>query len=137
MQSQVTDRRWQLLLSYRSALFPTARRLTTSAADAEDLVHDTLVRAAHVPRIVESEIDRLLHTIMRRIAIDWHRRREREGSLSRRCCARSLPFLLKIARASAMKLTPSRRSSINYPHVTALLHGGGEKGPAIARSRRS
>ena len=66
-----------LILPHRGALFVQARQLTGNAADAEDLVQETLVRAYDRFDTLRAEetVKAWLHTILRHLFInDYHRK---------------------------------------------------------------
>ena len=67
-----------VILPHRTALTTYARRLTRNAADAEDLVQETLVRAYTRSDLLRSEDSAMpwLHTMMRNLFFnDWRNRR--------------------------------------------------------------
>ena len=80
--SPVSADRWRLLVNRREALLPAARQLCSSPADAEDVVHEALLRAARFAHLDENRIDQFLHTVVGRLATDLHRRRRRDRRLT-------------------------------------------------------
>lgn len=66
--------RWALAEAERTALIHLARRAGLSRADAEDCVQEAIVRVVPYPDLDEARIGSLLATVVKRGAIDRHRR---------------------------------------------------------------
>ena len=73
-----TDERWALLAPLREAMLLVARRRCATEADAEDCVHEAMLRAATFERLDPARAKALLTSITMRLAVDMHRRRARE-----------------------------------------------------------
>ncbi|HRG99371.1 MAG TPA: sigma-70 family RNA polymerase sigma factor [Polyangiaceae bacterium] len=83
---------------HAGALFPLALRIVRDRAEAEDVLHDAFValaeRAAQYERAKGSVIAWLV-TLVRNLAIDRTRRRDRRGSLQREIIAFEPPAVVK------------------------------------------
>lgn len=83
---------------HASALFPLALRIVRDKAEAEDVLHDAFValaeRALQYDRSKGSVIAWLV-TLVRNLAIDRTRRRDRRGSLQREVLAFEPPAVVK------------------------------------------
>lgn len=80
--------RWRRVWEQRPALLRLARRRTASREDAEDAVHEALLRAAQTPHISDEHLGAWLTTVTVRLCVDAHRRRQREE----RAWARAAPL---------------------------------------------
>lgn len=78
MDSDAYARRWELVASHRDRLLPVALARCTSRADAEDAVHEAMVRAVTYADLDEARLRAFLTTVTVRLCIDQHRRRERD-----------------------------------------------------------
>lgn len=74
--------RWQMLAQRRSALLAFARRLGCSNEDAEDVVHEALLRTAKSISLDEESVDRFVYTLVRRLVVDIYRRDRRNARLT-------------------------------------------------------
>ena len=72
------DQRWQLVLPHREHLLVVARRRCASSGDAEDCVHDALLRAVCYAALEPSRVAALLTALVLRAAADQARRRHVE-----------------------------------------------------------
>lgn len=85
MQTSPTDptaepfssQRWELLVPHRQRLVRIARRRVTSLQDAEDCVHEALLRAAAFRTLDEARVGQFLTTTVLRLCVDVHRARAR------------------------------------------------------------
>jgi RNA polymerase sigma factor (sigma-70 family) len=75
----VPSERWQLLWSHREQLLRVARRRSTSLEDAEDAVHEALLRAVENPHLDDERIGAWLTTVVVRLCADRHRQVDREA----------------------------------------------------------
>jgi len=69
----------QALTGQAARLYPAAFRMTRNAADAEDLVRETLAKAfaASAPFGTGTNLNAWLHRIMASTFISWYRKRQR------------------------------------------------------------
>jgi RNA polymerase sigma-70 factor (ECF subfamily) len=77
-------RRWALVASHRERLLRIVRSRTTTAADAEDVVHETLVRAVLFETLDENRVGPFLTTVAIRLCADAHRSNGRADRLRER-----------------------------------------------------
>ncbi|MEU3302210.1 sigma-70 family RNA polymerase sigma factor [Streptomyces sp. NPDC006678] len=73
-----SDERWQRAWSHREDLLKVARRRSTSAEDAEDAVHEAMLRAAEHPDLDDERLGAWLTTVTMRLCVDRHRQIHRE-----------------------------------------------------------
>ncbi len=73
--------------SHREHLLKVARRRSMSAEDAEDAVHEAMLRAAENPHLDDARLGAWLTTVTMRICVDRHRQVHREAEV------RTLPKL--------------------------------------------
>ncbi|SCK27793.1 RNA polymerase sigma factor [Streptomyces sp. WMMB 322] len=73
-----SDRRWQCIWSHREQLLKVARRRSLGVEDAEDAVHEAMVRAWEKPDLDESRVGAWLTTVTIRLCVDRHRQMSRE-----------------------------------------------------------
>lgn len=70
--------RWFAVWRHRCDLLRIARRLVTSTHDAEDVVHEALLRAIESQNIDDHRLGAWLTSVTLRLCADVHRRRARE-----------------------------------------------------------
>ena len=71
-------RRWTLVAPHRDDLLAVARRRCPTPQDAEDCVHEAMVRAVAYPQLDPARVARLLTAITMRVSADAVRRRGAE-----------------------------------------------------------
>lgn len=76
---EILSARWARIWSSRRLLMGVARRCGCSVEDAEDVVHEAMLRAAEHPEIVEDRLHAWLCTVTQRLCMDAHRRRAAEA----------------------------------------------------------
>jgi RNA polymerase sigma-70 factor (ECF subfamily) len=74
MDDQELGRRWELVGRHRGQALRVALARTRNRADAEDLVHEAMIKAVSVEELREETAAGLLSTIVIRLAVDLHRR---------------------------------------------------------------
>ena len=79
-----TDERWQRMWSHREQLLKVARRRSMSQEDAEDAVHEAMLRAAERPDLDDERLGAWLTTVTMRLCVDRHRQVNREAEVGRR-----------------------------------------------------
>ncbi|MFJ4083537.1 sigma-70 family RNA polymerase sigma factor [Streptomyces iakyrus] len=81
--AQVTaaDERWRRMWSHREHLLKVARRRSMSAEDAEDAVHEAMLRAAERPDLDEERLAAWLTTVTMRLCVDRYRQMNREAEV--------------------------------------------------------
>ncbi|GGM53325.1 hypothetical protein GCM10012275_25390 [Longimycelium tulufanense] len=67
---------WQACVELRPQLVQMATHYCGSGYDAEDVVHDALVRAAEFPRLDRNRMRQFLVAVVRRLCVDRFRRRK-------------------------------------------------------------
>jgi RNA polymerase sigma-70 factor (ECF subfamily) len=77
--------RWSLLVPHRQRLLRIAGRRVASPQDAEDCVHEALLRAAAFPPLDEARVGQFLTTTVLRLCVDLHRARARADRAFARC----------------------------------------------------
>lgn len=78
------DERWQRLWSHREQLLKVARRRSVSREDAEDAVHEAMLRAAERPDLDDERLGAWLTTVTMRLCVDRHRQVNREAEVGSR-----------------------------------------------------
>ncbi|KUN87762.1 RNA polymerase subunit sigma [Streptomyces bungoensis] len=78
------DERWQRMWSHREQLLKVARRRSMSQEDAEDAVHEAMLRAAERPDLDDERLGAWLTTVTMRLCVDRHRQVNREAEVGRR-----------------------------------------------------
>ncbi len=86
--TQAADERWQRAWAHREQLLKVARRRSMSLEDAEDAVHEAMLRAAETPHLDEERLGAWLTTVTMRLCVDRYRQVNRETEV------RSSPRLL-------------------------------------------
>jgi RNA polymerase sigma factor (sigma-70 family) len=87
-QAPAAHDRWQHMWSHREQLLKVARRRSMSPEDAEDAVHEAMLRAAERPDLDDERLAAWLTTVTMRLCIDRHRQVNREAEV------RSSPTLI-------------------------------------------
>ncbi|MEU6551351.1 sigma-70 family RNA polymerase sigma factor [Streptomyces sp. NPDC046915] len=75
------DERWQRMWSHREQLLKVARRRSMSQEDAEDAVHEAMLRAAERPDLDEERLAAWLTTVTMRLCVDRYRQVNREAEV--------------------------------------------------------
>ncbi|MEV6022325.1 sigma-70 family RNA polymerase sigma factor [Streptomyces sp. NPDC052036] len=78
------DERWQRMWSHREQLLKVARRRSMSPEDAEDAVHEAMLRAAERPDLDDERLGAWLTTVTMRLCVDRHRQVNREAEVGSR-----------------------------------------------------
>jgi RNA polymerase sigma factor (sigma-70 family) len=78
------DERWQRMWSHREQLLKVARRRSMSREDAEDAVHEAMLRAAERPDLDDERLGAWLTTVTMRLCVDRHRQVNREAEVGSR-----------------------------------------------------
>ncbi|NUK09071.1 sigma-70 family RNA polymerase sigma factor [Streptomyces lunaelactis] len=86
--TQGAHERWQRAWAHREQLLKVARRRSMSLEDAEDAVHEAMLRAAENPHLDEERLGAWLTTVTMRLCVDRYRQVNRETEV------RSSPRLL-------------------------------------------
>ncbi|MEV4331986.1 sigma-70 family RNA polymerase sigma factor [Streptomyces sp. NPDC049597] len=73
--------RWQRAWSHREQLLRVARRRSVSMEDAEDAVHEAMLRAAERPHLDDERLGAWLTTVTMRLCVDRHRQVSREAEV--------------------------------------------------------
>ncbi|UYQ65295.1 RNA polymerase sigma factor [Streptomyces peucetius] len=73
-----SQERWQRAWSHREDLLRVARRRSLSPEDAEDAVHEAMLRAAEHPHLDDERLGAWLTTVTMRLCVDRHRQVNRE-----------------------------------------------------------
>ncbi|MFE5812978.1 RNA polymerase sigma factor [Streptomyces sp. NPDC056479] len=75
------DDRWQRMWSHREQLLKVARRRSMSAEDAEDAVHEAMLRAAERPDLDDERLGGWLTTVTMRLCVDRYRQVNRDAQV--------------------------------------------------------
>ncbi|MGW2522744.1 sigma-70 family RNA polymerase sigma factor [Streptomyces sp. NPDC001617] len=78
------DERWQRMWSHREQLLKVARRRSMSLEDAEDAVHEAMLRAAERPDLDDERLGAWLTTVTMRLCVDRYRQVNREAEVHSR-----------------------------------------------------
>jgi DNA-directed RNA polymerase specialized sigma24 family protein len=65
--------RWQRVLSHRESLLKVARRRSMNVDDAEDAVHEAMVRAAESANLDDARLGAWLTSVTIRLCVDRYR----------------------------------------------------------------
>ncbi|MFJ5534117.1 RNA polymerase sigma factor [Streptomyces sp. NPDC093261] len=79
-----TEERWQRMWSHREQLLKVARRRSMSREDAEDAVHEAMLRAAERPDLDDERLGAWLTTVTMRLCVDRYRQVNREAEVGSR-----------------------------------------------------
>jgi RNA polymerase sigma factor (sigma-70 family) len=74
---------WKRIWSHREQLLTVARRRSMSQEDAEDAVHEAMLRAAERPRLDDERLGAWLTTVTMRLCVDRYRQVNREAEVRR------------------------------------------------------
>jgi RNA polymerase sigma factor (sigma-70 family) len=83
-EMDAADDRWQRMWSHREQLLKVARRRSMSAEDAEDAVHEAMLRAAERPDLDDERLAAWLTTVTMRLCVDRYRQVNREAEVHTR-----------------------------------------------------
>ncbi|WP_063806610.1 RNA polymerase sigma factor [Streptomyces regalis] len=116
--------RWQRIWGHREALLRVARRRSASLEDAEDAVHEAMVRAMERPELDDERLGGWLTTVTMRLCVDRHRQVVRETEVHRQA-ARGLPGYVTVEdrvcdRAEAHWLSRRGREELPGRQAEAL-----------------
>jgi RNA polymerase sigma factor (sigma-70 family) len=78
------DERWRRMWSHREQLLKVARRRSMSVEDAEDAVHEAMLRAGENPNIDDERLAAWLTTVTVRLCVDRYRQLNREAEVGSR-----------------------------------------------------
>src|SRR5690348_306161 len=81
---RAADDRWQRMWSHREQLLKVARRRSMSREDAEDAVHEAVLRAAERPDLDDERLGAWLTTVTMRLCVDRYRQVNREAEVGSR-----------------------------------------------------
>lgn len=87
-ETDAAHERWQRAWAHREQLLKVARRRSMSLEDAEDAVHEAMLRAAENPHLDDERLGAWLTTVTMRLCVDRYRQVNRETEV------RSSPRLL-------------------------------------------
>lgn len=87
------DERWALILPHREHMLNVARRRCRTEEDAEDCVHEAMLRVAQFEELDPARAAAMLTSVTARLAVDMHRRRAR--------ATRYLPRLVSVPAQQA------------------------------------
>ncbi|TJZ57169.1 sigma-70 family RNA polymerase sigma factor [Streptomyces piniterrae] len=79
-----SEERWQRMWSHREQLLKVARRRSMSLEDAEDAVHEAMLRAVENPHVDEERLGAWLTTVTMRLCADRYRQVNREAQVGSR-----------------------------------------------------
>ncbi|MGC4971549.1 sigma-70 family RNA polymerase sigma factor [Streptomyces sp. DT199] len=80
-RTQEAHDRWQRMWSHREQLLKVARRRSMSLEDAEDAVHEAMLRAAERPDLDDERLGAWLTTVTMRLCVDRYRQVNREAEV--------------------------------------------------------
>ncbi|GGW30997.1 sigma-70 family RNA polymerase sigma factor [Streptomyces caelestis] len=81
VETHAADERWRRMWSHREHLLKVARRRSMSPEDAEDAVHEAMLRAAERPDLDEERLAAWLTTVTMRLCVDRYRQVNREAEV--------------------------------------------------------
>ncbi|MFI7405294.1 sigma-70 family RNA polymerase sigma factor [Streptomyces sp. NPDC049541] len=80
-EARAADERWRRMWSHREQLLRVARRRSMSQEDAEDAVHEAMLRAAERPDLDDDRLGAWLTTVTMRLCVDRYRQVNREAEV--------------------------------------------------------
>ncbi|MFJ8464811.1 sigma-70 family RNA polymerase sigma factor [Streptomyces swartbergensis] len=80
-ETHAADERWRRMWSHREHLLKVARRRSMSPEDAEDAVHEAMLRAAERPDLDDERLAAWLTTVTMRLCVDRYRQVNREAAV--------------------------------------------------------
>ncbi|MET9905572.1 sigma-70 family RNA polymerase sigma factor [Streptomyces sp. NPDC006476] len=80
-ETESADERWRRMWSHREQLLKVARRRSMSPEDAEDAVHEAMLRAAERPDLDDERLGAWLTTVTMRLCVDRYRQVNREAEV--------------------------------------------------------
>jgi RNA polymerase sigma factor (sigma-70 family) len=80
-ETQAAHERWERMWSHREQLLKVARRRSMSPEDAEDAVHEAMLRAAERPDLDDERLAAWLTTVTMRLCVDRYRQVNREAEV--------------------------------------------------------
>ncbi|MFF4214065.1 sigma-70 family RNA polymerase sigma factor [Streptomyces sp. NPDC001796] len=80
-ETQAAQDRWKRMWSHREHLLKVARRRSMSPEDAEDAVHEAMLRAAERPDLDDERLAAWLTTVTMRLCVDRYRQVNREAEV--------------------------------------------------------
>lgn len=80
-QAQAAHERWERMWGHREQLLKVARRRSMSQEDAEDAVHEAMLRAAERPDLDDERLGAWLTTVTMRLCVDRYRQVHREAEV--------------------------------------------------------
>ena len=80
-EARAADERWRRMWSHREQLLRVARRRSMSQEDAEDAVHEAMLRAAERPDLDDERLGAWLTTVTMRLCVDRYRQVNREAEV--------------------------------------------------------
>ncbi|MBA8975752.1 RNA polymerase sigma factor [Streptomyces calvus] len=80
-QAQAAQERWERMWGHREHLLKVARRRSMSQEDAEDAVHEAMLRAAERPDLDDERLGAWLTTVTMRLCVDRYRQVHREAEV--------------------------------------------------------
>ncbi|MEU6181038.1 sigma-70 family RNA polymerase sigma factor [Streptomyces coeruleorubidus] len=80
-ETHAADERWRRMWGHREHLLKVARRRSMSPEDAEDAVHEAMLRAAERPDLDEERLAAWLTTVTMRLCVDRYRQVNREAEV--------------------------------------------------------
>ncbi|MEU6592262.1 sigma-70 family RNA polymerase sigma factor [Streptomyces sp. NPDC046881] len=83
-ETEAADERWQRMWSHREQLLKVARRRSMSPEDAEDAVHEAMLRAAERADLDDERLGAWLTTVTMRLCVDRYRQVNREAEVGSR-----------------------------------------------------
>ncbi|MFC9128389.1 sigma-70 family RNA polymerase sigma factor [Streptomyces sp. NPDC057099] len=81
VERYAADERWRRMWGHREQLLKVARRRSMSQEDAEDAVHEAMLRAAERPDLDEERLAAWLTTVTMRLCVDRYRQVNREAEV--------------------------------------------------------
>src|SRR2546422_9003974 len=76
-EARAADERWQRMWNHREQLLRVARRRSMSQEDAEDAVHEAMLRAAERPDLDDERLGAWLTAVTMRRGVDRYRQGHR------------------------------------------------------------
>ncbi|MFF4801320.1 sigma-70 family RNA polymerase sigma factor [Streptomyces sp. NPDC001351] len=80
-EARAAEERWRRMWSHREQLLRVARRRSMSQEDAEDAVHEAMLRAAERPDLDDERLGAWLTTVTMRLCVDRYRQVNREAEV--------------------------------------------------------
>jgi len=129
------DERWRLVAPHRDRLIRLLRSRCATTVDAEDCVHEAMLRVATFPNLDNARAAQMLTVVALRIAVDQHRQPQRRRAALRRLFASTVtrsPEDVALDRLQAQNMLEHAESLAGNERSVLLLRAQGAGAADVA-----